>query len=1476
MSAMGGAGDGGDQAEIARMQAGVRAWVQRAAGGSVRGLHRIPPPALLSMLCASAFSPLITAGAGPSDAVATAGFTVLSSVTGGALSAIIVEALEHARARRGDREHGDDEVERDLADRIAEVIEAGDAHAQRLQQEIATVLKAIDAGGTMLSAAIATGNGQVRRDLIAAVDVLGSGFTQMEFLLRDITRTATEIQENLDEQGATVRVVVEQNNRQSADIRLMREGLAVIERRTRTAATGQEGTITLRWIDGCPYRGLLPFGEADAEVFYGRERMTAELTVQVARGGLLVVTGASGAGKSSLLRAGLLPALARGVQIPGSEHWPRIVMTPTRHPLTELATQLAARSGGNAVDVRDGLAGRPARAHLAVRQAALADAARGRREHEASGCNGCRLVLVVDQFEQVFTLNGGPEGEAERRAFIAALHAAATSPAGPECEPAALVVIAVRGDFWDTCAAYPELADALQDNQFVVGAMTEGDLRLTITGPAEAAGLGIDPALVDTIVGEVGAGRHDMTASLPLLSQAMLLTWENREGTRLTSHGYGRSGGVGHAVQASADAAHDALPGRQQVLARDMLRAMTVATRDGRFAPRPVTRASLYAAHLGTEQAEIDAVLEAFASRRLVVLDADSAQISHDALLSAWPRLRAWLEEDQASWFVYNQLADDAAAWHDSGRDSSFLYRGMRLAVLRQATVSWNADPARFPTVTPVQLAFLEASERGLALISRRRKALASLLVLLLVLSLASAGWAVAAARNANRQRTTAVSGQLAAESETLDSEEPVTAALLAAAAWRLAPTAQARDSMLDLLAQPDYGVLPGGPGSSGLGAALAFNPKTNSLATLTGNGLLRIWSTDTRRQIGEQIDIGPGVDTVAFSPNGKIMVTAGADGVAELWNVANLQAIGTLTAGSSSFTGFGDKNYSAAFSPDGKTVATVTATGSVQLWDVATQARIGAPIASLTGRIVAVAFQPGGKLLATASAGGKVQFWDTSTRNPSGKSLAAGPLSPSGGAGFGLELAFSPSGRILATDNADGRVQFWDTTRRDPIGGISGTLANGEHNLANAIAFSPDGETLATVGPDGTARLWNTASGAAVGVPLAGAAGLESGTAVAFSRDGRILATADDSVRLWRLDIRNQLHLPLTPGRVGSIAFSPDRRTFATAERNGTTQLWNLARNQRIGELPADAHDIRIVAPRLAFSPNGKVLVTFSDLGTPQAVGPAIYESYNSIVKFWDVATQSQIGAPFTTGAEASTAVFSPDSKTLATATIDGTIQLWDTATRRLIWAPAVSENASGTDAAVAFSHDDKILATAVVGDGLVQLWDIATRTQIGTLTVKGDSSGLTRIAFSPDNKTLATWGDPGIVRLWDLATHTQIGAPVATGTGTGQVYDASFSPDGTILATAGADGMARLWDVATHAQIGAPIAAGTRLLVLLAFSPDGKTLATEGDQGTTFWNVALPHNLLESVCAIAGRSLTRDEWDTYVKSEPFQPVCS
>jgi hypothetical protein len=634
----------GDPSDIERMQGGIRAWVRRTSIRSAHDLRGVAPVAFVSLLCAAACSPLIALGAGIGGAAAVAGTTVLSSIGGGALSGIIATALDHIRLRHAQQASApvdQEELANEIAQQIQEALAAENEHAKALWREIALVLKNIDAGGTALHAAIEQDNETLRKDMIDAISVLGAEFSEMEFLVKDVAQTAEEIQESLLEQGANVRVILEQNTRQSADILLVREELAAMGERTRSGplAGAQQRDGVTRWVNRNPYRGLLPFGETDADVFYGRERLAAELAVKLAAratsGGLLVVTGASGAGKSSLLRAGLLPILARGQQVHGSEHWPRMVMTPGQNPLAELAAVMGALGANSPAAHRDELARRPDQAHLVVWSALLADAARPHEGQSASRDGAGRLILIVDQFEQVFTLNPGQEGEAIRQSFVAALCAIATNPVGTKQLPPAVVAIAVRGDFWDRCAVYPELVDALQDGQFVVGPMTESELRRAITGPADRAMLRIDRSLTDTILSDLRSAGDDMTGVLPLLSQAMLLTWEKREGDRLTNRAYGEAGGVSNAVQTSADGVYSALPADHQALAQRVLRSMTVTSRDGRLTRRPVKRADLYAEHPRAERSQIDEVLEAFAAKRLIVVDNGNAQIAHDALLSA-------------------------------------------------------------------------------------------------------------------------------------------------------------------------------------------------------------------------------------------------------------------------------------------------------------------------------------------------------------------------------------------------------------------------------------------------------------------------------------------------------------------------------------------------------------------------------------------------------------------------------------------------------------------------------------------------------------------------------------------------------------------------------------------------------------------------------------------------------------------------
>ncbi len=993
----------------------------------------------------------------------------------------------------------------------------------------------------------------------------------------------------------------------------------------------------------CPYRGLLPFRESDAEVFYGRERLSAELAAKLAAraasGGLVVVTGASGAGKSSLLRAGLLPILARGQQVPGSDRWPRIVMTPTKDPLTELAARLAAVGGPDALAVRDALARHPDQAHLAIRSAVLAATARRDERPPTSDDGPARLVLIADQFEQVFTLNPDVGGEATRQAFITALCSAAANPAGPGQVPPALVVLAVRGDFCDRCAAFPELVGALQDGLFVVGPMTESELRVAMTGPAEAAGLRIDPALTEAILGDLRVAGGDRSAGvLPLLSQAMALTWEHREGDRLTSRGYAQAGGVSHAVQTGADRAYDALPAGQQVIAREVLRRMTVASRDGGLARRPVTRGDLYAGLPGATRSGIDAVLDAFAAERLAVLDGDTAQLSHDVLLRAWPRLRGWLGEDQASWILHGQLADAVAAWRDSGDDPSFLYRGAQLASLQQAVTRWSADPARSPALTGIQRGFLQASERAAAQSTRWRRSALALLALLTVLAGVAAGFAFSQRAVAIRQRDQAIYNQVIAEALQYGTSDTSLAAQLNLAAYRIQPTPDAASRLLSTENTPLSSLLAAGAGNP---YPVAFSPGGRTLATVSAPGTVRLWDVADPahpRPLG-QLPTGSAVYSVAFSPIGNTLASGSTEGAVRLWDVtdpAHPRPLGQAV------TGAGTPVDSVAFSPGGRTLATVSAIGAIRLWSL--------PQSVLTGSAVySVAFSSIGHTLATSSFDGPIRLWDlTDPARP--RPLGQAPA----GAGPGASMAFSPGGRTLATSSIDGTIRLWDVTdpaRPRPLG--QAPTGAGPGTPVDSVAFSPGGRTLATSGARGPIRLWDLTDPAHPR-PLGQLPTGSAGYSVAFSPGGRTLATsgAGGTIRLWDVtDPARPRPLGQAPTGAGlgvyPMAFSPIGHTLASGDPHGAVRLWDVtdpAHPRPLGQPLTGTSAVDSVA----FSPGGHTLATGNDDGA---------------VRQWDVTDPAHprpLGQ-LPTGSTAVSVAFSPDGHTLATDSSDGTTRLWN-----------------------------------------------------------------------------------------------------------------------------------------------------------------------------------------------------------------------
>ncbi len=503
-------------AELRRQaQDSVRESVASAAapGRACRGwvVPLAASAAVVAAACAPVVWPLLAAGGGA--AAVAAAFGQVGGVGGGLLTEAVVRAWDRLRSR-GQPSAGPN----DLRDALAKELEAGltldTAGAAALRAEVAGVLRGVDAVRVALTATVQESAAGVREVLVRGLRELGEEFTEFGWVLDEVNRQLTVIAEDVARTAATTREVADNQQQTLVELALLRQEARTAFRsrpdrpdvadlagppadEERAAALDAAGVPLST---DCPYLGLAAFQPEDAGRFYGRAQLTAELVTrageQLARPGLLMVLGPSGSGKSSLLRAGLLPAVAAGaLPASGSWAWPRDLMTPGRRPLLELAARIGSLAGVPAGALEADLRTDPARVTGAIRQALLTHARRqaGLTRTAGDAVTGPRLVLIVDQFEEVFT---DCADEPERRAFIQAVSAAAG--------PAALVVLGMRADFYARCTAFPELVVPLQDRQVLVGPVDEAGLREAIERPAAGAGLVVDAALVEVLLADLG------------------------------------------------------------------------------------------------------------------------------------------------------------------------------------------------------------------------------------------------------------------------------------------------------------------------------------------------------------------------------------------------------------------------------------------------------------------------------------------------------------------------------------------------------------------------------------------------------------------------------------------------------------------------------------------------------------------------------------------------------------------------------------------------------------------------------------------------------------------------------------------------------------------------------------------------------------------------------------------------------------
>jgi WD40 repeat protein len=1298
----------------------------------------------------------------------------------------------------------------------------------------------------------------------------------------------------------------------------------------------------------CPYPGMRPFESRDAKWFFGREGLIAHLVdrlaEQVSVEAPLVVFGPSGAGKSSLLRAGLIPALRHGLlPVSGSGRWPRVLVDrPGTQPLATLAAAMAGRGRSPAAPLPalDGdpevvatalsrlLLERRVPSSRAASDTAPGGPAPGGDRPDGGGSGGGwsggggvngggsdgkvpdsggpggraapeRFVLVVDQFEEVFTQC---TDEAQRLLFIRVLLALARpGGAGPGpgtgggpaavARPGAVIVLGVRADFYQDCAGVAELGALLADNLMVVGALAEQDLRRAITRPAATAGYVVEPGLTELLLTDLGlrpdapgrlpgvpgdlpgaSGRQPGTpgrqpgaiayepGALPLLGYALRATWDRRAGQVLTVAGYREAGGIHGAVADEAERIYADLPApAQAVTGRILLRMVSVGP-DGQLTRRRVSRSDVLA---GLDGGAAEIAVARFTQARLVTADADGVEITHEAFLGAWPRLREWIAEDGAGLRLHRQLGQDAAAWARENRDRGGLYRGARFV----AAMQWRSSGDNDAELAGLEREFLDASaaaERAQRVAqeqerlregrqNRRLRVLAAGLAVVLVAALAAAGVAVGQQRQAARQRSLAESGGFAAQSDNALTTNLSSTDLDALAGWQAGHTAVARSSLLSRQADPYLGSFPEPAGATT--TAMTVSPDGRLLAvgiqpsvTDSAHSSVQIWNLAARRKITDFNDLGGEVDALAFSADGtRLMAVVLGAGRLRMWNVTTHRELPDPVHGSGGVS-------TVAASP----VAPILAVGItlpkrlrdgqwrdisadqsvIELLDLVTH-RVLHRLTGITGEVLGLAFSPDGRLLASGDLDHAMRLWHvgTGTRgqvfrdkssaissvlfSPDGRSLAIATADNSVGVlnmasrkyslafdsdgQFSPSMAFSPAEKYLYATDEDGKaVGVWD------IG--TGARVNPSFSLPASItllAATPDGATLVGGG-----------TGSLVALDMGGRTldhgGIYGLTAVAVSRDGRLAATGagDGTVQLWHPGDPAAAHqLAGDHAQLSTLAFSPDDR-LAAAYHDCQTRIWNPGRGgppaiirPAPGSVPPRGSAVhRVINSFATFSPDGRTLVTYcsfyrvlTSVGSPSVM-------VRNTVTVRDAATFKILASFRVPGpaGQATGLAYSPDGHTLAVDTGAGAVLLWDTVSHRVIGKIAARQ---GQLLSLAFSPDGQLLATAGA-NSTVRLWHTATRllaAQIGP-----ETSPVRYLAFSPDGNLLAGASQDATVRLWNVTTgnlaFSLTGYPALLGDQVVplSVNQVAFGPRRShLLVSATSFGTAQVWDLSPADQV-------------------------------------------------------------------------
>jgi WD40 repeat protein/serine/threonine protein kinase len=1136
-------------------------------------------------------------------------------------------------------------------------------------------------------------------------------------------------------------------------------------------------------VDGAsPFPGLSSFQEADAARFFGRDSDVASALQMLRSRPLLAVVGGSGAGKSSFVRAGLIPALRRA-----GEGWDALVVRPGPRPLAALAEVLARAADKPAPGVTSGSHVTALAAALRAEPGQLGVQLRARCRSRAG-----RLLLFVDQFEELYTL-GVDAGQ--RATFLACLEGVADDASSP-----LRVVLAVRSDFLDRLAGQRALSTEVTRGLLVLSPLEREGLREALVRPVEDAGHRFEKsALVEHMLDALGDAR----SPLPLLQFAGARMWEARDRGRrlLTEASYAELGGFAGALSAHADAVLAGLSLAEKRLFRAILLRLVTPERTRAVVSLDELRG------LGPPGAEgeeaVDAVVRQLVDSRLLTQQADGGhgartlELVHESLIERWPRLGRWLDEGAQDAEFLARLRAAARQWEAGGEAGGLLWRDEAAADARAWFEHRRAERLAGVGLGEREDRFLRAVvSLGERARRRRRWAVIGLVAALSAFAVSGSYLAVRARDGEALARGEAIkarnAARMAAAREKQDDPTTVLAILRELEPPELPPGwAALADAALRGSVARVVITLPEEAWSA------AWSPDGRSFATASIDGVVRVFRADGA---GEPVLLlGPdaAANSVAWSPDGRAVVTTWADATVRVFRADG-------TGQPIVLRGHRDNISTASFSPDGTRIASSSADRTVRVWNAD---GTGQPIVLRGHRepVMSEAWSPDGTRIASGSVDRTVRVWNADGTGQ--------PIVLRGSKRSITHLAWSPDGRRLATTSLEGKVRIV------PVDGAGEAKLLGDHDAAvNAVAWSPDGERVVSASNDSTMRI-DRIDGASPPVVLRGHEGAVLSAAfspdggqvlstsmdrtvrvyaadgswgpavlrghdelvsmVAFSPDGQHVASSsmDGTARVWKADGAGRPVVLRGHGDfVISAAFSPDGRRVATASLDRTARLWSAdgTRSPRILR-----HDGAVLG--VAFSPDGRQVATCS---------------YDQSIRVWPAGG----GAPRILRGHQSrvTSVsFSPDGRHLVSGSADKTARIWDLDSGVPVLVLRGHEDAV-MDAA--FSPDGRRVATASA-DKTARVWDTAEGSEV--LLLRGHQHAVNGLAWSPDGQMVATGSTDQTVRLWRAdATGEHL-----TLRGNSVISDVAFNPAGTRLVGA-VGGEVWIWtDLEPPAAVDSPL---------------------------------------------------------------------